>query len=177
MEERKQLPRSALRYLDGRPRSVWERVQELWFAPKRFESTALYERLGVLLVKKYVPTGGDFFIRRYGLRIVDVRGSLDSLIHFERYTRRLEAIHEGVFLGFVGFSLWRAIVHQITRLDFGFAIVVYIILILSPAMLGITACGSIRSSGAWRHVRCVSSMKMWANYAWQLLRFATLACG
>ncbi len=69
------------------------------------------------------------------MRIVDVRGGLDSLIHFERYTRRLEAIHEIVFLGFVGFSLWRAIVHQTMLVDFGFAIVVYIVLILSPAML------------------------------------------
>ncbi len=135
MHKRKQLPQSALRYLDGSPRSFLERLQELWFAPKRFESTALYERLGVLLIKKYAPTGGDFFIRRYGIRIVNVRGTLDSLIHFERYTRRLEAIHEIVFLGFVGWSLWRAIVHQTTLLDLGFAIVVYILLILSPAML------------------------------------------
>src|SRR6266542_1482598 len=135
MQDHKQLPLSALRYIDGSPRSFLERVQDLWFALKRFESTALYERLGVLLVKKYVPTGGDFFIRRYGIRIVDVRSNLDSLIHFERYTRRLEAIHEIVFLGFVGFSLWRAIVHQTTLGDFGFAIVVYIVLILSPAML------------------------------------------
>ncbi len=135
IHKRKQLPQSTLRYLDGSPRSFLERLQELWFAPKRFESTALYERLGVLLIKKYAPTGGDFFIRRYGIRIVDVRGNLDSLIHFERYTRRLEAIHEIVFLGFLGWSLWRAIVHQTTLLDFGFATVVYILLILSPAML------------------------------------------
>ncbi len=135
MPEHTQLPPSALRYLDGSPRSFWEHVQDLWFAPKRFESTALYERLGVLLIKKYAPTGGDFFIRRYGIRIVDIRGNLNSLIHFERYTRRLEAIHEIVFLGFLGWSLWRAIVHQTTLLDFGFAVVVYIVLILSPAML------------------------------------------
>src|SRR6266496_5740513 len=135
MQEHKQIPQSALRYIDGSQRSFLERWQDLWFAPKSFESTALYERLGVLLIKKYAPTGGDFFIRRYGIRIVDVRGNLNSLIHFERYTRRLEAIHEIVFLGFLGWSLWRAIVHQTTLLDFGFAIVVYILLILSPAML------------------------------------------
>ncbi len=135
MQDGRQIPHSAIRYLTGSPRSFWERLQDLWFAPKRFESTALYERLGVLLVKKYAPTGGDFFIRRYGIRIVDVRGSLDSLIHFERYTRRLEAIHELAFLSFIGFSLWRAVVHQTTLLDFGFAIVVYILLILSPALL------------------------------------------
>ena len=135
MQDHQQLPLSANRYIHGSPRSFLERLQDLWFAPKRFESTALYERLGVLLVKKYAPTGGDFFIRRYGIRIVDVRGSLDSLIRFERYTRRLEAIHEIAFLGFLGFSLWRVVVHQTTLLDFGFAIVVYILLILSPALL------------------------------------------
>ncbi len=135
MEEHKRLPPSAIRYIDASSRSSLERLQDSWFAPKRWESTTLYERLGVLLVKKYAPTGGDFFIRRYGIRIVDVRGSLDSLIHFERYTRRLEAIHEIAFLGFLGFSLWRAIVRQTTLLDFGFAIVVYLLLILSPAML------------------------------------------
>lgn len=135
MEEHKRLPPSAIRYIDASSRSSLERLQDLWFAPKRWESTTLYEHLGVLLVKKYAPTGGDFFIRRYGIRIVDVRGSLDSLIHFERYTRRLEAIHEIAFLGFLGFSLWRAIVRQTTLLDFGFAIVVYLLLILSPAML------------------------------------------
>lgn len=135
IQEHQQLPRAAFRYIDGVPLSFWERLGDLWFAPKRFESTALYEHLGVTFVKKYVPTGGDFFIRRYGIRIANVRGNLDSLIHFERYTRRLEAIHEVAFLGFLGFSLWRAIVHQTTLLDFGFAIVVYVVLILSPAML------------------------------------------
>src|SRR6266536_2926221 len=135
MEEHRQFPQSAIPYVDGSSRSFLEHLQDIWFAPKPFESTLLYERLGVLLIKRYAPTGGDFFIRRYGIRIVDVRGTLDSLIHFERYTRRLEAIHEIVFLGFVGWSLWRAIVHQTTLLDLGFAIVVYILLILSPAML------------------------------------------
>ncbi len=135
VQDFKQLPLSASRYINESPRSFFERLQDLWFAPKRFESTAFYEHLGVLLIKKYVPTGGDFFIRRYGIHIVDVRGSLDALIRFERFTRRLEAIHEIAFLGFFGFSLWRAVVHQTTLLDFGFAIVVYILLILSPALL------------------------------------------
>lgn len=108
---------------------------DIWFAPKHFESMALYERLGVLFVKRYVPTGGDFFRQRYGVRIIEIRGNLDSLIQFERCTRRLEAIHVIAFLGFLSWSLWRAIIHQTTVLDLGIAIVVYIVLILSPAML------------------------------------------
>jgi hypothetical protein len=108
---------------------------DVWFSPKRFESERLYERLGVLFIKRYVPTGGDFFIRRYGIRIAHIRGTLDSLIHFERYTRRLEAIHEIAFLGFLIFSLRRAMLHRTTLLDLAFAVVLYVVLILSPAML------------------------------------------
>jgi len=135
MEEGKHLPQSALRYFEGSPRPFWQRVLDGWFAPKRFESPALYEHLGVRLIKRYVPTGGDFFIRRYGIRIATIRGDLESLIRFERLTRRLEAIHELAFLGFLAFSLWRAITRQTTLFDFGFAVVVYVVLILSPAML------------------------------------------
>jgi hypothetical protein len=108
---------------------------DLWFSPKRFESESLYEKLGVLFLKRYVPTGGDFFIRRYGVRIVHIRGNLKSLTHFERYTRALEAIHEIAFLGFLAFSLRRAVLRHTTWLDFAFAVVVYVVLILSPAML------------------------------------------
>ena len=135
MQPNTPIPSEARRYVDKSSRSFWERVLDLWFAPKRFESTRLYERLGVLLIKRYAPTGGDYFIRRYGIHIVDVRGTLDSLIHFESYTRRLEAIHEIVFLAFVAWSSWRAAVRQTTLFDLAFAIVVYIVLILSPAML------------------------------------------
>lgn len=138
-EERTPLPPSARRYLDasaeGSAGSWGNRVQDLWFAPKPFESAGLYERLGVLLIKRYVPTGGDFFIRHYGVRIADIRCNLASLVRFERLTRRLEAIHELVFLGFLGGLLWRVCTHQTTLLDLGVAIVVYIVLILSPAML------------------------------------------
>ncbi len=117
------------------PRRFLQRVLDVWFSRKRFESERLYERLGVLFIKRYVPTGGDFFIRRYGIRIARIRGNLQSLIHFERYTRRLEAIHEIAFLGFFAFSLRRVVLHRTTLLDFGFALVVYVVLILSPAML------------------------------------------
>ncbi len=135
MEEHRQIPRSAMHYLDASLRSPRERLQDLWFAPKHFESRALYERLGVLLVKKYAPTGGDFVNRRYGVTIADIHGTFDALIKYERMTRRLEAIHIIAFLGFLTWSLWRAITRQTTLLDFGFALIVYVLLILSPATL------------------------------------------
>jgi hypothetical protein len=133
------------------PRPLLQRLLDVWFSPKSFESEVLYERLGVLFIKRYVPTGGDFFIRRYGIRIAHIRGSLESLIHFERFTRRLEAIHEIAFLGFLIFSLRRAILHRTTLLDFAFAVVVYVVLILSPAMLQrynrLRVCGVISRMG------------------------------
>ncbi len=135
MEEHQQIPQSAMPYLNARSRSSLRRMQDLWFAPKRFESKARYERLGVLLVKKYAPTGGDFVNRRYGVTIADIRGTVDSLVKFERMTRRLEAIHVMAFLGLLTWSLWRALTRRTTVLDFGFAVIVYVLLILSPAML------------------------------------------
>ncbi len=111
------------------------RVLDAWFAPKSFESTALYESLGVLLIKRYVPTGGDFVRRRYRIRIFDIRGNPESLMRFERNTRELEAIHVAAFLGFLAWSVWRAISHRIPLVDLGVAILAYTVLILSPAML------------------------------------------
>ncbi len=69
------------------------------------------------------------------MRIADIRPDLDSLIRFERLTRRLEAIHEIAFLGFLAFSIWRAATRRTTLLELAYAIVVYVALILSPAML------------------------------------------
>jgi hypothetical protein len=135
MQDQRSLPPFAARYVDARSRSVLEQLQDIWFAPKSFESTALYERLGVSLVKQFAPTGGDFVNRRYGITIAHIHGTLDSLSRFERMTRRLEAIHVIVFLGFSAFSLRRAINRKTTLFDFGFAMVVYLLLILSPAML------------------------------------------
>ncbi len=57
MDEHQRILQLALHFLDPSSRSLLERLEDIWFAPKRFESTALYERLGVLLVKKYAPTG------------------------------------------------------------------------------------------------------------------------
>ncbi len=124
-----------IRYLDPSRLSLGKKLLEAWFAPKRFESPALYQRMGILLLKRYVPTGGDFFIQRFGVRIVDIRGNLESMIHFERLTRIYEAIHTFVFLAFLIFSFRRWRTQQTTFPGFLFAALVYILLILSPAAL------------------------------------------
>lgn len=119
--------------VDSRPVVGW--LLDLWFTPKSFESTELYERLGVLFVKQYAPTGGDLVNRRFGITIADIRKSPDTLIGFERFTRRLEAIHEIAFLGFSAFSLWRTLTGKSTQKDLAVAMAVYVALILSPTML------------------------------------------
>jgi hypothetical protein len=136
---------------DGSARPFWQQVLDARFVPKRFESTALYERSGALFIKRYAPTGGDFFIRRYGVRIADIRGNLDSLGKFERQTRRLEAIHELVFLGFLAWSAWRAVTGRTTNLDLVFAMAVYVVLILFPAML--QRYDRLRVNAVIRHMR------------------------
>ncbi len=129
------LPHKATHYLEGLPRSFFERILDAWFAPKRWESAGLYERLGVTFLTKYVPTGGDFFVRRFGMHVVNVRPDLDSLIQFEIATRLWETIHVLFFLGFTGWSLWRSATRQTSWPGFLFALAVYIVLILSPVML------------------------------------------
>ncbi len=83
-------------------------ILDIWFRPKAFESERLYERLGALVIKRYVPTGGDLVMRR--MRRHDpkrrlVTSSLRSLQQLERGTRLSELIH---LIGFLGFSLLAA---------------------------------------------------------------------
>ncbi len=127
--------KATTRYLDRDQLPVGEKLLEAWFAPKTFENPELYERLGIRILKRYVPTGGDFFIQRFGVRIVQVQGNLDAMIHFERLTRVQEAIHVFAFLGFLIFSIWRLAKRKTSFADFLFACLVYVFLILSPAAL------------------------------------------
>jgi Glycosyl-4,4'-diaponeurosporenoate acyltransferase len=111
------------------------RAWDFWFAPKRFESPQLYERLGVLWIKRYVPTGGDYFRKKYGVRIIDITSSIESLLKFEQRTRVYEAIHLGAFLAFLLFSIWQLVSERTNGIGFVIACVVYVLLILSPVLL------------------------------------------
>lgn len=123
------------RYLDRENLPFYEKLIDLWFAPKAFESQKLYERLGVRIIKRYVPTGGDYFIQKHGVRIINLQNNIDSMIRFEKRTRLYEAIHVLVFLGFLTWSARRLLRRDTTALDFCFAVLVYVALILSPAVL------------------------------------------
>jgi hypothetical protein len=121
----------------GEPRLgfLQHRAWDFWFAPKRFESPHLYERLGVLWIKRYVPTGGDYFRKKYGVRVINIQSTIESLLTFEQRTRLYEAIHLGAFLAFLLFSIWQLVSGRTTGMGFVMACVVYVLLILSPVLL------------------------------------------
>lgn len=69
---------------------------DLWFRPKWFESESLYEHLGVLLLKRFVPTGGDLVMQRLRRHHPErrwVSPNLQSLRRYERRTRSNESMH------------------------------------------------------------------------------------
>jgi hypothetical protein len=120
---------------DERLELLQQRAWDFWFAPKRFESPQLYERLGVLWIKRNVPTGGDYFRKKYGVRVIDIKGNIESLLTFEQRTRFYEAIHLGAFLAFLLFSIWQLVSGRTNGIGFVMACVVYVLLILSPVLL------------------------------------------
>jgi hypothetical protein len=111
---------------------------DVWFRPKCFESERLYERLGALLIKRYVPTGGDLVMQRLrpnhpGRRWVT--SSLQSLRQYERRTRLNESIH---LIGFIGFTVLAAskfASDSLTMLGFTFALALNLIFGLWPVIL------------------------------------------
>ncbi len=121
----------------GEPRLglLQHQALDLWFDPKRFESPQLYERLGVLWIKRYVPTGGDYLRKKYGVRVIDIKSTIESLLKFEERTRLYEAIHLGAFLAFLLFSIWQRVSGRTNGIGFIIACVVYVLLILSPVLL------------------------------------------
>ncbi len=111
---------------------------DVWFRPKYFESERLYERLGALLIKRYVPTGGDLVMRRLrrnhpGRRWVT--SGFQSLWKYERKTRLNESIH---LIGFIGFTVLAArkfASGSLTVLGLTFALALNLIFGLWPVVL------------------------------------------
>ena len=137
----------------GEPRLGFfqHRAWDVWFAPKRFESPHLYERLGVLWIKRSVPTGGDYVRKKYGVRVIAIKSTFESLLKFEHRTRVYEAIHVVVFLAFLLFSIWQLVSGRTTGMGFVLACVVYMLLILSPVLL--QRYNRLRVYEAIRHMR------------------------
>jgi Glycosyl-4,4'-diaponeurosporenoate acyltransferase len=111
---------------------------DFWFRPKQFESERLYIGLGALILKRYVPTGGDLvmeWLRRHNPERGLIGRNTESLRRFERWTRIAEAVH---LVGFVSFS-WLAVrrfsVGSLSRAGFTLAAVLNLTLGLWPVVL------------------------------------------
>jgi Glycosyl-4,4'-diaponeurosporenoate acyltransferase len=119
------------------PAEHWERKRpfDFWFAPKRWESTKLYERLGVSFIQRYIPTVGETVKRRFVVHRDDVKGNLDTLIYIERLTRRFEATHLALFVLAVAFAAWQLLHDQTNVPVFCIACLAFVIIILWPVIL------------------------------------------
>jgi hypothetical protein len=113
---------------------------DVWFRPKGFESERLYGRLGALLIKRYVPTGGggDLVMQRLRHHHPSrrwVTSSLQSLCRYERRTRLSESIH---LIGFMGFTILAASKFasgSLTAFGLTVALILNLILGLWPVVL------------------------------------------
>lgn len=113
-------------------------ILDVWFRPKGFESERLYERLGALLVKRYVPTGGDLVmrcVRRHHPKRRLVNSSLLSLQQLERGTRVSEFIHVTGFIGFSLFAACKFVSGSLAAVGLGMALALCLIFGLWPAVL------------------------------------------
>jgi Glycosyl-4,4'-diaponeurosporenoate acyltransferase len=113
-------------------------VFDVWFRPKTFESECLYERLGALLTKRYVPTGGDLVmqrLRRHHPSRRWVTSSLQSLCRYERRTRLNESIHLIGFIGFTVLAASRFASGSLTAFGLTVALVLNLLLGLWPVVL------------------------------------------
>jgi hypothetical protein len=111
---------------------------DFWFRPKRFESEQLYERLGALVIKRYVPTGGDLVMRRLRRNHPERRwvgASLQSIWKYERKTRLNESIHLVGFIGFTALAASKFASRSLSGLAFILALTLNLIFGLWPVVL------------------------------------------
>jgi glycosyl-4,4'-diaponeurosporenoate acyltransferase len=111
---------------------------DFWFRPKSFESECLYERLGALIIKRYVPTGGDLVmqrLRRYHPGRRWVTSSLQSLCRYEGRTRLNESIHLIGFVGFTALAVTKFASGSLTAFGLAVGLVLNLLLGLWPVVL------------------------------------------
>jgi Glycosyl-4,4'-diaponeurosporenoate acyltransferase len=117
------------------PRS---RALDTWFRPKDFESECLYERLGALVIKRYVPTGGDLVMQRLRRNHPErrwVTSNLQSLRNYEKRTRLNESIHLIGFIGFAALIAYKFASGSLTAIGIVVGLALDVILGLWPVVL------------------------------------------
>jgi hypothetical protein len=113
-------------------------IFDAWFRPKAFESEWLYERLGALIIKRYVPTGGDLvmgLLRRSHPERRWVTTNLESLRKYERRTRLNESVHLIGFVGFAALAVHRFASGSLTTIGLAVALALDVFLGLWPVVL------------------------------------------
>lgn len=107
------------------PRLGWlqHRAWDVWFAPKRFESRHLYERLGILWIKRYVPTGAIISGKTMACASLISQAPSSLCSH-------LSNGHESMRR-----SIWQLGSGRTNAIGFVMACVVYVLLILSSVLL------------------------------------------
>jgi glycosyl-4,4'-diaponeurosporenoate acyltransferase len=113
-------------------------ILDSWFRPRGFESERLYERMGALVIKRYVPTGGDLIMRRIRRDHPErrwVTANPQSLCRYERRTRLNESIHLIGFVGFIGLTLDKFVTGSLTALGLAVALALNLMLGLWPIVL------------------------------------------
>lgn len=89
------------------------RLGDVWFAPKRFESPQLYERLGIRTFKKWMPFSGDMVVRHVWKTGRKVTLSVESVERMKKGTEFPEKLHlagafalpiAGVLVGQIGWA-------------------------------------------------------------------------
>ena len=113
-------------------------ISNVWFRPKAFESEKLYEHLGALLIKRYVPTGGDLvmhWLRRDHPQRRWVTPSLESLRPYERRTRLNESIHLIGFIGFAAVAVEKSLSGSLNEVGLTIAMTLNLVFGLWPVVL------------------------------------------
>lgn len=112
---------------------------DIWFRPKGFETERRYERLGALVLKRYVPTGGDWalrWLRRHRVELRWINGvDVESLRRFESRTRLTETIHLITFVGFSALAVKRFAGGSLSAFGLAVAMVMNLGLGLWPVVL------------------------------------------
>lgn len=74
-----------------------KKIADAWFDPKSFESQETYEKIGVRIFKKFMPSSGDYVYRyvwkKFGAPDWVKPGNIDSLKNMQFFTRVYETIH------------------------------------------------------------------------------------
>ena len=83
-------------------KEVSKKVADAWFDPKSFESQETYEKLGVRLFKKFMPSSGDYVYRLVWKKMLGFSdqvklGDIESLKNAEYNARLCETAHVSFF--------------------------------------------------------------------------------